>query len=227
MNNNRTTASGVEALIERLKNEGISAGQEKAENIVLDAQKRAEWLIEEAQQEAEQIVAKAREEADAVLASGRDALELAGRDALIKLRDLLLNSFSAEVTRVVGKTMQDPDLLRQLILSLAGSVRAQTSIDQSPAVTVQLPEDVIGIEELKQNPDELQQGALSVFTAAIAADMLRDGVKFHVDNDLSGGLLIKLEAEGMLIDFSDATVAALLLNHMQPRFRALLQGIVK
>jgi len=31
----------------------------------------------------------------------------------------------------------------------------------------------------------------------------------------------------MVIDFTDETVAELLLEHIQPRFRALLQGIVK
>jgi V/A-type H+-transporting ATPase subunit E len=40
-------------------------------------------------------------------------------------------------------------------------------------------------------------------------------------------LLIKLEEDNIVIDFSDKTVAALLLEHIQPRFRALLQGIIK
>ena len=220
-------SSGVEALIDRLKNEGVSVGQKKAEDIVLDAQKRAEWIIHEAEEEARLLLEKARTEADSILATGKDALQLAARDALIKLRDTLLNSFSREVNRVVGKQMQDPAFLEKLILSLAGTVREKTGMDNSRSLVIHLPEDVMGVDELKKNPEELKQGALSSFTASLAADMLRQGVRFEISGDHSGGLFIRLEEEEMLIDFRDETVAALLLEHIQPRFRALLQGIVK
>lgn len=220
-------SSGVEALIERLKNEGVSAGQEKAADIVVDAQKRAEWLIQEAEEEAELLLTKARQEADTILTTGKDALQLAARDAYIRLRDTLLSTFSEEVARVVGQQMQDETYLQQLIIALAGSVREKTGVDNSSSVVVELPQNVVGVDDLKQNPEELKQGSISQFTASLAADMLRKGVRIEVNNDLSGGLLIKLEEEGMLIDFSDETVTALLLEHMQPRFRALLQGIIK
>jgi V/A-type H+/Na+-transporting ATPase subunit E len=39
--------------------------------------------------------------------------------------------------------------------------------------------------------------------------------------------MIRLEDNAMMIEFTDKAVATLLLKHLQPRFRALLQGIVK
>lgn len=229
MNNEKLpfASSGVEALIERLKEEGIAAGRKKAESIVIDAEKRAEWIIKEAQLEAQSLVNEARAEAEAMKAAGEDALKLAARDVFLRLRDTLLGSFSQEVTRVVGKQMAQKDFLEKLILALAGRVRDKTGIDSNRQVVIQLPEDVIGVEELRRNPEELREGALTRFTASIAADLLREGVKFEVSDDLSGGLLIKLEEDNIVIDFSDKTVAALLLEHIQPRFRALLQGIIK
>jgi V/A-type H+-transporting ATPase subunit E len=229
MNNEKLpfASSGVEALIERLKEEGIAAGRKKAESIVIDAEKRAEWIIKEAQLEAQSLVNEARAEAEAMKAAGEDALKLAARDVFLRLRDTLLGSFNQEVTRVVGKQMAQKDFLEKLILALAGRVRDKTGIDSNRQVVIQLPEDVIGVEELRRNPEELREGALTRFTASIAADLLREGVKFEVSDDLSGGLLIKLEEDNIVIDFSDKTVAALLLDHIQPRFRALLQGIIK
>jgi V/A-type H+-transporting ATPase subunit E len=229
MNNEKLpfASSGVEALIERLKEEGIAAGQKKAESIVIDAEKRAEWIIKEAQLEAQSLVNEARAEAEAMKAAGEDALKLAARDVFLQLRDTLLGSFSQEVTRVVGKQMARKDFLEKLILALAGRVRDKTGIDSNRQVVIQLPEDVIGVEELRRNPEELREGALTRLTASIAADLLREGVKFEVSDDLSGGLLIKLEEDNIVIDFSDKAVAALLLDHIQPRFRALLQGIIK
>ncbi len=223
----RQTASGVEALIERLKNEGVNAGQTRAEDIVLNAQKRAEWIVQEAEQEADHLISEARQQADDMLASAQDALQLAARDAFINLRDKLLNSFSEEVARVVGQKMQDRQFLEQLILALAAQVRESADMDQSAEMTLLLPETVIGTDELKKHPEDLKQGALSLFTAEVAGQMLRKGVRFEVADDLSGGLFIKLQEDGMEIDFSDETVAALLLEHIQPRFRSILQGMVK
>lgn len=220
-------SSGVEQLIERLRDEAINAGQAKAEDIVLNAQKRAAWIIEEAEQEAQLLIEKARVEADALKASGVDALRLAGRDALLKLRDTLLGSFSQEVMRVVGKQMAKSEFIEQLILALAGRVREKTGLDQNSKIIFQLPEDVVGVEDLRRNPEELKQGALSHLTAAIASDLLREGVSFEVSDQIKTGLVIKLEENNMVIDFTDEAVATLFLEHLQPRFRALLQGIVK
>jgi len=220
-------SSGVEQLIERLREQAINAGQLKAESIVADAQRRAAWLIGEAEQEAKNILTKAQAEADAVQSSGADALNLAARDALLRLRDTLLGSFSQEVQRVVGEKMADRQFMEQLILALAGQVRDKTGLDRQQRLTFLLPENVVGVEELRKNPEELRQGELSHIAAALAGDLLRKGVHFEASGEVKTGLVIRLEDNAMFIDFTDEAVAALLLAHLQPRFRALLQGIVK
>ncbi|OAI15018.1 hypothetical protein A1359_09910 [Methylomonas lenta] len=220
-------SSGVEQLIERLREQAVNAGQAKAEDIVTDAQKRVAWLIDEAEQEAKNILNKAQTEADAIKNAGTDALNLAARDALLRLRDTLLGSFSQEVQRVVGEQMADQAFMEQLILALAGQVRAKTGLDEQANITLLLPESIIGVEELRKNPEELKQGVLSQVSAAIAGDLLRKGVKFEVCDDIKAGLMIRLEDNAMMIEFTDKAVAILLLKHLQPRFRALLQGIVK
>jgi V/A-type H+/Na+-transporting ATPase subunit E len=220
-------SSGVEELIARLRNDGVIAGQAEAEIIIQDAHKRAEWIIQEAESNAQQLVDKAKTEANDINNAAQDALKLATRDAMLKLRDTLLGSFSEEVGRVVGTQMADREFMAKLILALAGRVREKTGLDESEQILLQLPENIIGIEALKKNPEELKEGTLSHLTAAIAADHLRKGVTLGNTSDLSGGLFIKLVEEEMVIDFSDKTVASLLLEHIQPRFRALLQGIVR
>lgn len=220
-------SSGVEALIERLRQEGVMAGQAEAEHIIHGAHKQAESILTEAQSKAQQIVDEANAAAKEIDHTAQDALKLATRDALLKLRDILLSSFSEEIGRVVGTQMADREFMAKLILALAGRVREKTGLDDSDNILLQLPEKIIGVDALKKNPEELKEGTLSHLTAAIAADLLRNGVTLGVASDLSGGLFIKLVDEEMVIDFSDKTVAALLLEHIQPRFRALLQGIVR
>jgi len=123
--------------------------------------------------------------------------------------------------------MAKSEFIEQLILALAGRVREKTGLDQNSKIIFQLPEDVIGVEDLRRNPEELKQGSLSHLTAAIASDLLRDGVSFEVSDQIKSGIVIKLEENNMVIDFTDEAVATLFLEHLQPRFRALLQGIVK
>ena len=223
----KATSSGVENLIRRLRDQGVGAGQERAEKIVIDAQKRAEWIIEEAELEAKLLLDKAKKQSDALRTSGEDALKLATRDALLKLRDTLLGSFSKEVQRVVGQKMDQEVFLERLILQLAGKVREELDLDIKDNISLFLPNNPVGVDELKNNPDELKAGTLTHFTAAIAADMLRKGVSIQVSDDVNGGLSVRLEEDDMVVDFTDETLSALLLEHLQPRFRTLLQGIVK
>jgi len=225
--NTKVTSSGVESLIERLREQGVSAGQERAESIVVDAQKRAEWIIEEAELEAQQLIDKAQKQSDALRAAGEDALKLATRDALLKLRDTLLGSFSKEVKRVVGQKMEQNAFLERLILQLAGKVREQLDLESKENISIFLPNNAVGVDELKNNPEEMNVGTLTHYTASIAADMLRAGVSIKVSGDVSKGLSVRLEDDDMVVDFTEETISALLLEHLQPRFRTLLQGIVK
>jgi V/A-type H+-transporting ATPase subunit E len=220
-------SSGVEQLIERLRHEGVEAGEQQAAKIVEQAKKRADAIVQQAQLEAEKILKQTHEQSRTIQQAGEDALKLATRDAVIKLRDTLLNSFSQEVARTVSQKMEDQELLARLIIELAGQVRQKIALDQRQAVEIYLPEAVMGVEELKQNPEELAHGLLSRLTSDIAEKMLRQGVTIHVDSALDKGIVIQLQDEKIRIDFTDETVSDLLLAHLQPRFRALLQGIVK
>ncbi|MGD0958642.1 MAG: hypothetical protein ABSB19_02410 [Methylomonas sp.] len=221
------TSSGVDELIARLKAQGIEAGQEKAESIVLDAMKRSEWIINEATREAEALIEKAKVETEAIKIAGEDALKLAARDAFLKLRELVSGSFKRELKRAVSKKMVEKNFLENLILALAGEVRDNAGLDQAKHVVIQLPKHAVGAHDLRGNSEELQDGALSHYVIELATNMLRSGVDLESSGDLKSGLLLKLKDDDVVIDFSDEAVAALLLEHLQPRFHALMEGITK
>ncbi|WP_286019002.1 hypothetical protein, partial [Candidatus Venteria ishoeyi] len=54
---NTTTqiSSGVEELLQRLRDEGVANGRAQAERIVQDAEARAAWILEQAKDEAERM----------------------------------------------------------------------------------------------------------------------------------------------------------------------------
>jgi len=76
-------SSGVEALIQRLRDEGVESGRAQAEKIVADAETRAGWILKQAEEDAGRLRKQAREEAERLERSGREALNAAARDALL------------------------------------------------------------------------------------------------------------------------------------------------
>jgi V/A-type H+-transporting ATPase subunit E len=48
-----------------------------------------------------------------------------------------------------------------------------------------------------------------------------------VTKDNQGGLKLRLVDREVILDMSDRAIAEAILEHLQPRFRALLEGMVK
>ena len=218
-------ASGVDTLIARLRDEGVNSGRSQAEQLVKEAEVRAEAIVKQAQTQADQIVSKAREEAENLKRAGNQALEVAFRDTTLSLKTQLAQRFTGEVRRLIGAETQKPELLEKLILEVAGRVKEEVA--QAQQIEVLLPTKVAGLEELSRNPEELEQGILTHFVRLISQDLLREGVSFGVAKDNQGGLRLRLVDREVVLDLSDRAIAETILEHLQPRFRALLEGIVK
>ncbi|SHE32813.1 V/A-type H+-transporting ATPase subunit E [Modicisalibacter ilicicola DSM 19980] len=219
-------SSGVETLIERLRGEGVEQGREEARRIVKDAETRAAWMIEQAERDAQELREQAREEAKRLENSAKEALRVAARDSVLEMQTTLTHRFRDHLRRLVGDALSGEDLLQRLILELTARIRADTPLEAEKDVEIMLPRDVVGLEELRRRPEELKEGTLSSFVAAQAREVLREGVRFSV-GEQSSGLRIRLHEHEMELDLSDEAVAEFLLEHLQPRFRAMLEGIVK
>lgn len=218
-------AFGVEGLIERLRYEGVASGRTEAERIVEEAQRRANEIIDKAELDADKIRQDAQRAVDHLKVSGKEALEVAARDTLITLKTQLTNRFAQEVKRLVSEQMHSEELLRRLILEVTG--QAAERIEEEDRLEILLPRDVRGLDSLRRAPDELAEGELTRFVQALSEECFRKGVTFGEMEGKSGGMKIRLEDKAMTIDLTDEAVAALLLEHLQPRFRALLEGIVR
>lgn len=220
-------SSGVEQLIERLRDDGVRQGREEAQRIVEDAEHRATWIMAQAREQADEMLVKARDEAERLRRSGEEALQIAARDAVLNMKGFLSERFAIEVRRLIGEQLRDEELLRQMILTIAGRVRDDVSLDQAKQLEILLPRDVIGLDELRHHPETLKEGTLSHFVLAVAQSLLREGVIFN--NGMSGqtGIRLRLSGQDLEVELTDEAIAKLLLAHLQPRFRALLEGIVR
>jgi V/A-type H+-transporting ATPase subunit E len=223
----KLASSGVEALIDRLRAEGVGAGRAEAERIEADARRRAAEIVQEAEERAGQLVDSARKESQALRTGGEEALRVAMRDTVLHLKGQLTERFNAEVRRLIAVAMDQEEFLKMLILEVAGHAREQAGVDSGQPVKVLLPRTLVGLEELRRNPLELREGSLSHFVLSVAGNVLAEGVTFGAADDDAKGIRLFLEDKNVQIDLTDEAVAALLLQHLQPRFRAILEGTVK
>lgn len=218
-------AAGVEQLIARLRDQGVEAGRSQADQMVAEARQEAQRTVDQARQQADQILAEARQEAENLQTSGRHALELALRDAVLAMKTRLMERFRGEVRQLVGEEQQKQEILEKMILEVVGRVRPEA--DRSEQMEVLLPRHVAGLAELSQNPEELEKGVLTHFVQLISRSMLREGISLGVARDGEAGMRLRLADRDVVLDLTDRAVAEAILEHLQPRFRALLEGVVK
>ncbi|NOD36074.1 MULTISPECIES: hypothetical protein [unclassified Ruegeria] len=216
---------GVDALIDKLRNDGVAAGQAEAEKLREDAKAEAARILADAKREADEFKKKARTESDNYRAAGEEALNTAMRDAVLTMKAGLTDRFKEDVERLVTKEMSDPELLRQMILEVVG--RASEGANLDGKVQVILPTKVATQEDIKQNADDIQSGQLTKYVLGLTAKMLRENVELHVADDTQEGIRVRAEDEGVVLDLTDKAVASLLMEHLQPRFRAVLEGVIR
>lgn len=215
---------GVQELIERLKIEGIKSGELQAQQIVEKAQQRSRQIVADAKKEAAAIALAARLDADRTKASAEDAIRIAARDALLALKGQMTQLFRTELANQISSEFNREEFLRQLLLEVCRKKIPDLETDQQ--ITIMLPTLLANIEEIKSAPETAEGRALAQFIVAVSRDRLGQGVNFAQSPDKEG-IKVRLEGQEIVVDLSDKAVGDLLMQHLLPRFRALLEGYVQ
>ncbi|EPJ47736.1 MAG: hypothetical protein OFPII_11480 [Osedax symbiont Rs1] len=218
-------AQGVDALIKKLHEDGVSSGREQAKKIIAEAEHKAEKILTKAKLAADKYLKEARLAADKYQAGGEQALNTAMRDAVLSMKSGLMAHFQADLKRLVSDSLSQPDMLEKMILEIVGS--AKKSIGTEKHIDIILPVEVIGSQAIEERAEELQNGALTQYVLGLTQAMFQQGVTLHAANDFCSGIRVKLNDKHIILDLSEASITSLLMQHMQPRFRALLEGVIK
>lgn len=213
--NEHPTASGVQALIDTLREQGVSAGKTEAERIVAAAKREAESLVDSAKRDAARIRESAKREVDSERRAAHEALQLAARDTALELKSHLVSRFRSQLGQLVHNTLQDTDVLKDVLLELARDTR--NHLDQDHA---DKPTRILIHTDANKKGDPLAD-----LTRNIARDMLKDSVTIAAaPSRKRAGMRVQIVGEDVEIDLSDAAVTDLLVQHLLPKFRDLLEG---
>jgi V/A-type H+-transporting ATPase subunit E len=209
------TESSVQMLIDRIRDQGVQNANLEAARILADAEAKASQLLADAQKQAEQLRTKAMADIEAEQAAAQEALKLSARDTVIRLKNLVTTAFETFVRRLVTTATQDRELMKNLVLVLAGQSAEEFIKDKQ--IQILLSEAL-----LTGKPDPKLRDLSKQTILSLSSDMLREGVELIPSSSVEGGAKVRLVGEQLEIDLSDKAITKLLADQLLPRFHALL-----
>ena len=105
----------IESFVDTLRADGVEVGRKAAEEIRQEAEKQAERVFHEAEAKARQIVEQAERQRESIIERTQTDLELAARDTVLKLRQVLSQAVNRVLTKEVSASLNDADFLKNLI----------------------------------------------------------------------------------------------------------------
>ncbi len=205
-------AGNIESFVAKLQEEGVQAGQQAAEKIIADAQSQAAKIISDAKKQAEDIVSGAKKQAEDTLARNRVELNLAARDAVLRLRETLDKALGAVIARGVQVKLENTEfigtLLHDLILDYA-----KRDIEGKVAVNINVAPD-------------MRQKLVDWALHEIGQDAI-DKARKNVSIDLKGTLAasgFEYRVDGATIEVTLDSVTETLKDLVGPELRKIIDA---
>jgi V/A-type H+/Na+-transporting ATPase subunit E len=215
------TTSGVQELIDQIRDEGIKVVKQEAEKLVLEAKEQAASIVAKAKAEVKDIRAKAETEIAAEKATTLEALQLAARDTVLRLGKEVMKAFEDHVRRLVSAELKDEDVLRDMILAIAGKSAVQLPKDQE--IEILLSTGALPTEDSKGKAAAAED-RVKQFILKVTRNMLREGIELKPGSGVNAGIRVRLKNEDLEIDLTEKAVAELLVQHLLPRYRKIVRG---
>ncbi|MCF8129645.1 MAG: hypothetical protein K9N10_14140 [Deltaproteobacteria bacterium] len=223
MDEQKAVSSGVQDLIARLRDDGVKAGREKAEQVLREAQEEAAKIVAEAETQAEEILGRAKVQIERERKACMGSLKTAIRDTELKMESELKVDFAAHVRRLVSIEMGDREFIKQCILAVSGMATGNMVCEGQP-VEVLLPKELFETDESGSRLTPEGKERMHHLVLGISADMLREGVELKPSRNLKRGIRVRLVGEDLEIDLSDKAISDLLLENLLPRYQAIVRG---
>lgn len=214
MSAEQSSTSGVQALIDRLQQQGVEQGEQLSEAMVAAAKKQATAILQDAERQSAAMLDEARTEAERTRKSGEDAIRLAGRDTILKLSEELRENFVRKLQHLIDGQLQNTDFLRELILEIAHKAMPRDSTGEFDVEVLHQPGPTTNHLEDEQ--------ALREFVKQLGTESLQDGLTISFDQHDSPGIRVRFEDGQLEVDLTTETITQVLMSILSPRFRAIV-----
>ena len=189
----------LQSLLDRIRLEGVERAEAEAARIIQKAEERAAGIVAAAQDEAASLRRAAEADAAASLERGTVALEQAGRDFLLSLRQ----SIEAVLRETLCESVADaltPGVMADILLRLADAYAAH-DMNESRVDVLLSPED---------------RDAVGAVVMEKYRDLVGQGLVLRPDERVDGGFKVSFADDNLYHDFTAEALAEALAPVLKP-----------
>ena len=196
----------LKELTERLYGEGLEKGRAEADRLIADAKEKAAAILTEAKAEAAKIVKAAEDKAIDTEKNSMTEIQMAGRQAIAKIKSELATAIIAQVSgKAVKAATLDAEFVKNLLLTVAQNWSGAA--------------EQVSLKALL--PAALETEFAALFEAS-AKELLAAGVEVGYSKDVKAGFKVGEKDGGYYISFTDESFEALLDEYLREKVSQLL-----
>ncbi|SCW35968.1 V/A-type H+-transporting ATPase subunit E [Borreliella japonica] len=195
----------VKDLINKIKKDGLEEAERVSNDIILKAKKEAEEIVTRAEEDARVLKVKLEKEVNDYKCHALEASRQAIRDLIIGVEKNLKSLFENTLKDNVAEVFNDNNFLVDLIIKITDSWVKEEKL------VVQLNEsDFSSLEQILR----LKLG-----------NKLKEGIEIKPFKGTSKGFKIQKKNIGLYYDFSVETIADILFDYLNPRFKEVIKVV--
>jgi len=204
-------AETIESFVSRLQQEGVEAGRQASEKIQAEARNQAENIISQAKTDARKVLSDAKDNADKSLARGRTELDLAARDVVLRLRQVLNNVLRSVLGKTSEKALSDGQFIRGVLHDLTLEY-AKADISGGATITVNVS-------------PELEKSVCEWALHEIASKVREKGISVNVKTSLKEAGF-EYSVSGAVVEVTLDSVVQALMEMVSPHLRKIVSQAI-
>jgi V/A-type H+-transporting ATPase subunit E len=197
----------LQALLDKIKQEGIDEAGRAAEKTLNEARSRADAILKNAQERAERILTEAEAEAEKRQEAFETAMHQAGRNLIL--------SFEREVIKICRVILE-----RELTSALTAEFMKQMVLKMMDRWQEHGDSDSPGLEILLNDKDRKE---LEELLLKSLQEEMRRGLILKPVKEVKAGFLIGEKDGSMHYDLTEAGMAEILAAYLNPRIARFLR----
>lgn len=201
-------AEELQGLINKIREEGIKAAENKASEIEKEAKHKAETLIAQASKKASDILDDAREKITRSEDASKESLKQAGRDLMLVLRKEINAMLDKLVAAHVHKVLTSEEMAK-ILCAILKDFDAR-SLDTKVIISAR-----------KDELDKLEKALL-----AELKEETKKGIILRSADTIRGGFMISYDSGRSYYDFSDKALAEYIAGYLRPKLGELLKSSI-
>ncbi|APS98325.1 V-type ATP synthase subunit E [Borreliella mayonii] len=195
----------VKDLINKIKKDGLEEAERLSNDIILKAKKEAEEIVARAEEASRALKAKSEKEANDYKCHALEASRQAIRDLIIGVEKNLKSLFENALKDNVAEVFSDNNFLAELIIKITDSWAKG--------------------EKLVIRLNESDFSSLEQIIRLKLGNKLKEGMELRPFKGISKGFKIQKKNVGLHYDFSAETIADILFDYLNPRFKEVIKVV--